>query len=365
MIIEHLDSELKDSFLNANEIYIASGLISNDGAKALVNFLNKKTEIDWEDVHIVVGIDMPTPANVLKILKKLAGENADILYYGKKGSYFHPKVYLFKIKSKYVAYVGSANLTMAGLGINIELSSKITNSSECKDILKWFHKIARDGEIITDNMISRYEKQCSQRKTFFECMDSFKSKEKSCIAKDLVDSLKMLRQNSIYSSFCNAKEKEVDELRKIIDLDNGFKNFKAAEFCKQGALGHIIAFNIDGLKDAVRTGKMEKLCKMLQDERIPIADRIEKALNNSRYKVNKAGINVVCKILATIYPEKYFLWNNRSIQVSKALGFTLPRGLTQGQKYYEYCKEYGKLLKKLKIRDFAVLDKMLYKLSLE
>lgn len=52
------------------------------------------------------------------------------------------------------------------------------------------------------------------------------------------------------------------------------------------------------------------------------------------------------------------------MRVSKALGFTLPRGLTQGQKYYKYCKEYGKMLKKLKIRDFAVLDRMLYELSL-
>lgn len=364
MIIEHLDLELKGCFLKANEIYVASGLISNDGAENLVNLLNKNTCADWEDVHIIVGIDMPTPAKSLKILKKLAGENADVLYYGKKGCYFHPKVYLFKMKNKYVAYVGSANLTTAGLGKNIELSSKITKQMECKDVLKWFRKIAKDGEILTDKMISRYERRRSQKATNPESMDEFKHKEKSYIAKDLVTSLKTLRLSKKYSSFCNNRKNEINELRKIIDLDNDFKNFKAAEFCNQGALGHIIAFNIEGLEKAVKKGKMAKLCKMLQNEKIPVTERIEKALNNPRYKVNKAGINVVSKILATMHPEKYFLWNNRSMRVSKALGFTLPRGLTQGQKYYEYCKEYGKMLKKLKIQDFAVLDRMLYELSL-
>ena len=364
MIIEHLDSELKSCFLKANEIYVASGLISNDGAKNLVKLLNENTDADWEDVHIIVGIDMPTPANALKELKNLAGENADVLYYGKKGCYFHPKVYLFKIKNKYVAYVGSANLTTAGFGKNIELSSKITKQADCKNILKWFRKISKEGEILTDNMISRYEKKCSRRKTFFESMDEFKHKEKSFIAKELITSLKKLRLSKKYSSFCDDRKNEINELCKIIDLDNDFKNFKATEFCNQGALGHIIAFNIEGLEKAVKKGKMAKLCKMLQNEKIPVADRIEKALNNHRYKVNKAGINVVSKILATMHPDKYFLWNNRSMRVSKALGFTLPRGLTQGQKYYEYCKEYGKMLKKLKIRDFAVLDRMLYELSL-
>lgn len=364
MIIEHLDLELKGSFLKANEIYVASGLISNDGAENLVNLLNKNTCADWEDVHIIVGIDMPTPAKSLKILKKLAGENADVLYYGKKGCYFHPKVYLFKIKNKYIAYVGSANLTTAGLGKNIELSSKITKQADCKNILKWFRKISKDGEILTDNMISRYERRRSQKATNPESMDEFKHKEKSYIAKDLVTSLKTLRLSKKYSSFCKNRKNEINELRKIIDLDNDFKNFKAAEFCNQGALGHIITFNIDGLKEAATKGKIAKLCKMLRNEKIPVAERIEKALNNPRYKVNKAGINVVSKILATMYPEKYFLWNNRSMRVSKALGFTLPRGLTQGQKYYEYCKEYGKMLKKLKIRDYAVLDRMLYELSL-
>ena len=213
-------------------------------------------------------------------------------------------------------------------------------------------------------MISRYEKKCSRRKSFFESMDEFKHKEKSFIAKELIASLKTLRLSKNYSSFCDAREAEIDELRETIDLDNDFEKFNAADFCNQGALGHIIAFNIEGLEKAVKKGKMAKLCKMLRNEKIPVTERIEKALNNPRYKVNKAGINVVSKILATMYPEKYFLWNNRSMRVSKALGFTLPRGLTQGQKYYEYCKEYGKMLKKLKIRDFAVLDRMLYELSL-
>lgn len=43
---------------------------------------------------------------------------------------------------------------------------------------------------------------------------------------------------------------------------------------------------------------------------------------------------------------------------------TLHQGLSKDEKYSEYCYAYGKLMMKLKKRDFSVLDRMLYELSL-
>ncbi len=62
MIIEWLEKELHEHIICAEEIYVASGLISKDGAQKLIVDLKENEVAKWEDVHIIVGIDMPTPA---------------------------------------------------------------------------------------------------------------------------------------------------------------------------------------------------------------------------------------------------------------------------------------------------------------
>lgn len=362
MILEHLDTELKNEILTSEKIYIATGLISADGADSLISDLENSENSEWEDVHIIVGIDMPTPVEALKKLKELADEyDADIQYYARKEFFFHPKVYLFYKNNSWTAFIGSANYTAAGLGKNIELTSKITNQKECASVLKWFKKISKDSKKMSDEMLGRYGEMRTRLPKMVN-MDEFKKNEIDFTASELFERLKQIRQNgSLYENFCKERNEGVEDLRKIIDVENDFKNFNALDFCNKGALGHIIAFNVNGLKAAVKNGKMQKLCRMLKNDNRPVSERINDAL--VKYKVDKAGINVISKILAIINPEEYFLWNDVSISISKDLGTQLPRGLSFGEKYDAYRCAFKKLLEELEIQDFAVLDRMLYYLA--
>lgn len=364
MIIEWLEKELHEHIICTEEIYVASGLISKDGAQKLIVDLKENEVAKWEDVHIIVGIDMPTPAEALKTLKKLGDDfHADVKYYAKKENFFHPKVYLFRYSKKYVAYVGSANYTSAGLGKNIELTSKITNQNDCKKIHKWFCKISNVSRQITESMLNRYA-DLRKKKPQLENMDEFKKAEIVHISSEIMDLLKECRQNhDLYLKFCEERDNSIVKLKGCIDIKNNFRNFNVKEFCQEGALGWIIPISIPGLEREKESGKLTKLCSMLNNERMSLAERVDLAMNDSKYKVERAGINVVSKILTVLYPRKCFLWNTESIKLFNELGNALPRGLSIGKKYEYYCDYYSKIINNLDIKNFAVLDRMLYYLD--
>lgn len=361
MIIELLEKELHEKVLESEEIYIVSGLISTDGAKKLYDEIDENVNADWEDVHIIVGIDMPTPADALKKLKKLRDNyHVDVSYYAKKGYFFHPKVYLFRNEKKYVAYVGSANYTSAGLGKNIELTAKITDQKDCRKILTWINKIRDDSRFISESMLNRYRK-VRKNKRDLDNIDDFKTEESEFFSKELMALLKSCRQNKdIYKDYCEERADSLKELERIIDKKGEFENFDIKAFCEEEALGWIVQVYSHHLEDAKRKGRLSNLCKMLKKEKWSLAKRVDLAMNSSEYQIYGAGINFISKILTALYPEKCFLWNNASIWSFKALGNKLPRGLSVGEKYEYYCNYYSRIMDELDVENFAVLDRMLY-----
>jgi hypothetical protein len=72
---------------------------------------------------------------------------------------YHPKVYLFKVKDTYTAFVGSSNLTDGGLEDNVELNYKITNQEECLSILDWICQLYKDAYPLSEENILSYEDQ--------------------------------------------------------------------------------------------------------------------------------------------------------------------------------------------------------------
>lgn len=359
-IITNFEKELKKQLKTAEQVYIAVGLISVDGANMLVDAVNRNDNLIESDdnVQLIVGINMPTPAEALKIL---VGEDSGIgllKYYAKPKSYFHPKVYLFKKKDRYTAFVGSANYTDAGLGRNVELTARVTNQIDCKDILNWFRRLLKDSKDVSMGMIKRYEK--IKRKTAVASfnVDKFQNDEAKFEITDLKKDLLKCCKSKQYEDFCKKRENEIENLCKIVDAENQFENFDVAAFCNEGALGHIIAYNIDKLKRSKK--KLQKMCRMLADERRSVSNRINLALTDRKYKVNGAGINVVSKILTILHPEKYFVWNKVSKRVSNALGAKVLRGSSIGEKYQAYCNAYKPIMEKYGIENFAILDRILY-----
>ncbi len=71
------------------------------------------------------------------------------------GRRFHPKVYLFRGKSRTVAWVGSANFTAGGFAINEEA---VFESEDTDSVKRWFKNLWRECGRLDENAIDEYER---------------------------------------------------------------------------------------------------------------------------------------------------------------------------------------------------------------
>ena len=68
---------------------------------------------------------------------------------------FHPKVYLFRGKSRTVAWVGSANFTAGGFATNEEA---VFESEDTDSVKRWFKNLWRECGRLDENAIDEYER---------------------------------------------------------------------------------------------------------------------------------------------------------------------------------------------------------------
>ncbi len=154
MIIQKLDSHLKDAMTDASEICIAVALITSGGIELITNpSLSGQRKI-------LVGIDLPTPPAILLKLLDLA-KKYPALYQVKianRSKIFHPKVYLLRYKDKTnTAFIGSGNATNGGFTSNVEMTVKIDDVESCKQIQNWFDGEFLKGTELAETFIKRYE----------------------------------------------------------------------------------------------------------------------------------------------------------------------------------------------------------------
>ena len=105
-----IKDEVENLLSESIEVNIAVALCNNYAINALQNVPKSC------NLRIVTGVDLPTPLEVLRTLKSRYKKKARIY----TESFFHPKVYIFRLKNKdLVAYIGSGNFTEGGLYNNI------------------------------------------------------------------------------------------------------------------------------------------------------------------------------------------------------------------------------------------------------
>ena len=71
------------------------------------------------------------------------------------GRRFHPKVYLFRGKSRTVAWVGSANFTAGGFARNEEA---VFESEDADSVKRWFKNLWRECSRLDENEIDEYDR---------------------------------------------------------------------------------------------------------------------------------------------------------------------------------------------------------------
>lgn len=355
MIHQHLDELLKNEIQKAREVFFAVGLFSTDGVKMLLKDLSANKKIKPQNVHIIIGVSMPTPKEALELLMNAGNfRGFDIRCFKENAGFFHPKVYLFKHSNNFKAYVGSANYTTAGLGKNIEMSVEITDSDDFDSLLKWFKAISKTTKKITPEMLEKYSVDKGIKR-----FKGSKSYNVSVMSK-LMKNLSELQKKDIYKDFCKNRKKEWEHLHSLVgDRDHNFDNFKVEEFCKDNTLGAIDNRNISSIKSAKKNKSLQYLCKLLSMDDVSPQQKFQLALSSERYKVHGAGEAFVTKYLCTLYPKECWVWNDISGKQAANLDISFPRGTPKSVKYITYCDLFENIIKKLNIDDFTILDRML------
>lgn len=355
-LIIHLNREIEKYISSAISVNIAVALTSSFGVETLAK-IPKSCK-----VKIITGVDLPTPIDVLKQLRNSYGTDARV--YLSQDSFFHPKVYIFKMRDNtLVAYIGSGNFTSGGLSDNIELAYKVTNQDECKNLLQWFEDIFRDSFAITDTFLNEYKpytvkwqkvkkEQSYDMAVIQEHLHTIRLNY-NAIKKELI----RLRTSDNYQSIVNEREEVVKEIRRAIDYNNKFKNFDVDAFLDIYSLGHIIPIYKSSLKKSVKNGKLQKLCQMLCNDSLPIEERYKLAV--TEYDVEGCGCNIITKLLCVHKPKEFMLWNDISKEFLKYTQVSFERGTKDWDKYKQLCKIFKQLCEETNIEDFAVLDSLL------
>lgn len=356
-IVKALDSEILHCIQNAKSISVAAALTNSYGVDLLSNA--SKTCF----VRVVVGVNLPTPVDVLCSLRNKYKNNARIWM---DKAFFHPKVYLFVLKDgTKIGYIGSGNFTSGGMKENIEMAYKVTAPSECDELQKWFDDIFDKSSEISDTFINNYRpyvNKWSGRNAEQDQDFSNISNEMASISlnkKAVLRELKKFRDMDKYQNIIKDSAKSVSEIRKSIDYDNDFKNFNLEKFLSYWELGHIIPIYKNQIEKAVKEGAMRKLCKMLCDDSIDIEERFRLAF--SEYKIYGCGDNIITKILCVHNPKAYMLLNNVSKDYLKYTKISFVRGTSPGARYKQICITFKALCSETEIKDFAVLDDLLYR----
>lgn len=360
MIYEHLNNTFKEKYKKASEAYIAVGLISEEKIRELIA-LSERYRVSTK---LIVGIDMPTPNSVLKLLYQNSRNNNPHIEAKCFSSeeFFHPKVYLFHIRRHWEAIVGSPNLTASGFEHNIELSVGLYND-DCESIEGWFNNLWNNNCVDIDQDLIRCRADEIGKHPFTQLpkMNKVKRNKKwiSQIDNSVINDLRKLRNDeAIYTDICKSRQKSMELLKSYLDSEhnfNGFRDDNILGFCKEGALGYLTHSIPTCLQIAADNGQLQRLCILLRNESIPIETRIDKALNE--YKVKGCGRNVITKILTILYPEKYILINSCSLE------YLHLDELKRGSQYIEYCEQGKYLLQTLDIDDFATLDGLIRQLT--
>lgn len=150
-VIPHLGNALENYFKLAEEIYIATALMDEDG----LSIIKEALELKNRKICLLLGVDLPTSHTVLDELNKLP---ITTKIYTEEEKTFHPKMYLFRINDSYTGFIGSGNFTHARFNNNIELNYKIEDQEECLFLIEWFDKIQESCINLNDDFLEEYSK---------------------------------------------------------------------------------------------------------------------------------------------------------------------------------------------------------------
>jgi HKD family nuclease len=177
MIAKKLSIEFNYIKDEIREVYISVGMITKSKYEFFL-----RAAAHTERISIVTGIHMRTPPEVLRSLKEKTEQNRlqARVYLDK---YFHPKLYVFRLADRWVAYVGSGNFTDGGWHENEELFFIVHDQASCDELRNQHNIWFEASQPITDRILDYYtqtfiankEKERETRKNTQLLLDQLKN----------------------------------------------------------------------------------------------------------------------------------------------------------------------------------------------
>lgn len=368
-IVQQLGKNLKQDLERAQEIWVAVAMVSKKG----MNFLTKAAKD--ATVNIIVGIDLPTPPDVLDELYKL-DKNADQwkVWLKDKG-FFHPKVYVMKFSNgRLAAYVGSGNLTWGGLHDHHEIGVRLTDQEACSNLIDVFNYYSEPTESIklTEKWLKDYRDKFDLRSEWIkeneiqneELKGSARTTSQreenleieSSLRRKFVKDLNAYKSKGYYKDEVRLRKEKLIELREALDYPN-FDKIDLDAFYKIKAMGSFRQTYKDGIKSEMK--KFKKMLHYLSDSQADLAKRFDVAFDGE-LKIKGISSAFISKILIICDPENCWVENEKSRSTLSKYDVTLPAEMTPGQKYKAKAQFLKSVCEEAGIPDMTILDAFLY-----
>jgi len=121
-------------FLSQKDFHTFTGIsafASEGGVREFSDYIENAKKV-FKSLNLIVGIDQEGTSKEA-FLKINNLEINSYIFYQKESPIFHPKIYLFEGDNKTKLIVGSSNLTLKGLFLNVEVSLLVEFSNDDKD----------------------------------------------------------------------------------------------------------------------------------------------------------------------------------------------------------------------------------------
>jgi len=281
---------------------------------------------------------------------------------------FHPKIFVVKSPVHSFALVGSGNLSAGGLGKNVECFAYISKSKAICEVEYWLETVVADRErcvVLSSEDIHAYEKKwkaAAKSRKFIQKQSRDASIKIATVHKArlehwrrAVSEAKAYFKSSHFDWHAEQKKAARYILKILHHPHYDFDRDEWSEFYKIWNMGHLIP--IYKYRVYKQRRKLIKGLCLLADKTKPVAQRVDAILESSSpMHVTHLGINAVTKILASIEPKRWPVWNNPVKRSLSGFGYKSPRGASPGQKYAAFAEIMSDFKSDTEAPDMLALD---------
>lgn len=364
--------KLEDALRGADSIRVATAFAHSSGWKHLWSSI-KHTKAK---VFLLAGLEFfQTEPKLLKKWQRLALTSKVQPRIACRDFFFHPKVMIVTTSEPYknFAVVGSGNLSEGGLLKNIECSLYTNEADDVQELVEWFDENFKAGKKLTKKDIKAYEVQYRANRPYLTRLVSGQKKVVQEMARRASAALRnwdsAVSRAREYFRLAKSR-REIENRRQATTRILEALKHPEFDFDKNGWTKFYGIWELGRLdpryRDRIlkRADDLRECLRTLRDETIPIDDRLSAIFDShGRYRLRGLGLNTISKILASINPKKWPVYNSRVEAVLRHFEYEVSRGASQGDRYIAYANLMADFMRDCGAVDVLELDAFFYHYS--